>query len=522
MNSKHTPIFSLKNFRSFGDDHNDFELAPITVLTGRNSSGKSSLVKAMLLLSKQLNQPLGSRCPDYFASAYFKTSFQGLNLGGFSSVINEQATDCMLTLSYRIWSVFLNEEVVCKRTYHKNENDGINIGKLCSLTIENTNGDKIYQGHFPTLEDRPTLEDIDLSDLPTLEEENETYVDENDLIISKYYKHGEWNHEIIEKSLNQSGLEYKEISSLIRDRGLNRFVWYDSLIAAIATRLVGETETEKEKKEREERHKANAYRTLVFDEIVAPWFLRDISYIDSSTNEIQRTYNVKNKDKFSQIIDRLINQNDREKEIMGNDDNLFQSSYTVTSKWLKLFGIGDSVEICRLWSDEESIQVYVNKDGKRKLLADEGYGITQLVSIILQLELCKPQLIVLDFNENEKYTLKRTKTIYIEEPEVHLHPQYQSMLAEMFAETYLNHGIRFVIETHSEYLIRKFQVLVADKDSKLKASDVSLNYVDKGLDGVATNRKIGIADDGRLMDSFGEGFFDEAGGLSRQLLKLSL
>lgn len=333
MNSKHTPIFSLKNFRSFGDDHNDFELAPITVLTGRNSSGKSSLVKAMLLLSKQLNQRLGSPVPDYFASAYFKTSGHGLNLGGFSSVINEQATDCMLTLSYRIWSVFLNEEVVCKRTFHKNENDGINIGKLCSLTIENTNGEKIYQGHFPTLE-----------------EENETYVDENGkeyAFTDKYYKHGEWNHEIIEKSFNQSGLEYKEISRLMQERKLNRFVSDLSCLAPFFG------ETEKEMKENEERYKANAYRTLVFDEIVVPWFLRDISYIDSSTNEIQRTNNVKNKDKFSQIIDKLINQNDREKEIMGDDDNLFQSSYTVSSKWLYLFGIGDSVEIYRLINDEE-------------------------------------------------------------------------------------------------------------------------------------------------------------------------
>ena len=46
------PIFSLKNFRSFGEDGADFELAPITVLTGCNSAGKSSLVKALMLLSQ--------------------------------------------------------------------------------------------------------------------------------------------------------------------------------------------------------------------------------------------------------------------------------------------------------------------------------------------------------------------------------------------------------------------------------------------------------------------------------------
>ena len=51
-NMKNTnPIFTLKNFRSFGEDGADFELAPITVLTGCNSAGKSSLVKALMLLS---------------------------------------------------------------------------------------------------------------------------------------------------------------------------------------------------------------------------------------------------------------------------------------------------------------------------------------------------------------------------------------------------------------------------------------------------------------------------------------
>ena len=50
-NKNMNPVFSLKNFRSFGEDGADFELAPITVLTGCNSAGKSSLVKALMLLS---------------------------------------------------------------------------------------------------------------------------------------------------------------------------------------------------------------------------------------------------------------------------------------------------------------------------------------------------------------------------------------------------------------------------------------------------------------------------------------
>ena len=58
---KTNPIFSLKNFRSFGEEDADFELAPITVLTGCNSAGKSSMAKALMLLSQMPNR--AERCP---------------------------------------------------------------------------------------------------------------------------------------------------------------------------------------------------------------------------------------------------------------------------------------------------------------------------------------------------------------------------------------------------------------------------------------------------------------------------
>jgi predicted ATPase len=110
-------------------------------------------------------------------------------------------------------------------------------------------------------------------------------------------------------------------------------------------------------------------------------------------------------------------------------------------------------------------------------------------------------------------------SICVEEPEVHLHPKYQSMLAEMFVEAYQKYNIHFIIETHSEYLIRKLQVMVADKENVLSPNDVSLNYVEKDENGVSHNRQIKIQEDGRLTEPFGPGFFDESKSLVMQMLK---
>ena len=46
---------SLKNFRDFDEKGAEFGIAPITVLTGCNSSGKSSVIKSLMLLKQYFN-----------------------------------------------------------------------------------------------------------------------------------------------------------------------------------------------------------------------------------------------------------------------------------------------------------------------------------------------------------------------------------------------------------------------------------------------------------------------------------
>ena len=108
------------------------------------------------------------------------------------------------------------------------------------------------------------------------------------------------------------------------------------------------------------------------------------------------------------------------------------------------------------------------------------------------------------------------QTIAIEEPEIHLHPSYQSKLAEMFADAYKKWGTHFIIETHSEYLIRKMQTLVLpDSDYYVDPNIISVLYIN---DSDVNNREFGepqvkqivICPNGYLDDNFGPGFYDEA------------
>lgn len=100
--------------------------------------------------------------------------------------------------------------------------------------------------------------------------------------------------------------------------------------------------------------------------------------------------------------------------------------------------------------------------------------------------------------------------ILIEEPETNLHPYLQSKLAELFYEANREFKIQFIIETHSEYLVRKTQAIVKETQNQ-EAFKVYYFDKDKGI------YPMRYREDGKFMEEFGEGFFDEASKLAFKL-----
>ncbi|WP_228061028.1 MULTISPECIES: AAA family ATPase [unclassified Coleofasciculus] len=104
-------------------------------------------------------------------------------------------------------------------------------------------------------------------------------------------------------------------------------------------------------------------------------------------------------------------------------------------------------------------------------IADVGIGVSQVLPVLVALLVAEPGQLV-----------------YIEQPELHLHPRAQAALADILADA-AKPGVRVVVETHSELLLLAIQSLVAE--SKLSPDLVKLHWFTRGDDGMT---KVSSAD----------------------------
>ncbi len=115
------------------------------------------------------------------------------------------------------------------------------------------------------------------------------------------------------------------------------------------------------------------------------------------------------------------------------------------SKWLKKMGIAEKVEV-RQVGRSSRFELVVLKDGVWANLRDVGIGVSQVLPVL-----------------TVAYFVPSGSTVLLEEPEIHLHPLAQSVLAEMFVEVSQQRQVQFVVETHSEHLFRRMQTLIAKR-----------------------------------------------------------
>lgn len=106
---------------------------------------------------------------------------------------------------------------------------------------------------------------------------------------------------------------------------------------------------------------------------------------------------------------------------------------------------------------------HARQGGARDLvnIADVGFGVSQTLPVVVALLAADPG-----------------QTVYLEQPEIHLHPRAQLYFARLVNRA-LKRQVRVIIETHSSLLIRAVQTMIARDE--MDANDVALHWFTRSL-----------------------------------------
>ena len=100
--------------------------------------------------------------------------------------------------------------------------------------------------------------------------------------------------------------------------------------------------------------------------------------------------------------------------------------------------------------------------GPLRNLIDVGYGVSQVLPLITEL-----------------FRHDAPPMFLLQQPEVHLHPSAQAALGSLFCQV-ATPDCQLIIETHSDHLLDRVRMDVRDKTTELKPEDVSILFFQRG------------------------------------------
>lgn len=158
-------------------------------------------------------------------------------------------------------------------------------------------------------------------------------------------------------------------------------------------------------------------------------------------------------------------------------------------KFGRTAGLFDEISIAPLRpkKDGGAFQVEIRKFGNRlkgpkRNIIDVGYGVSQILPVIT--ELLRP-------GAPFKFLLQQ--------PEVHLHPRAQAALGTLFCQV-AGWNRQLFVETHSDHLIDRVRMEVRDDDLPIKPEEISILYFEREELGVRIY-SLGLDKEGNVLNA---------------------
>lgn len=482
----------IENFQGFGDGV-AIPLAPLTLIFGPNSSGKSSILRSIRLAQQSLAAQDRDREPRFLSTG------SAVDIGSFQTAVHRHDVDKVMRLGFEV----------------RNSPDSDPSSLLFSITKNMQINEMTYQGRIASRRG----EDIRLCFKKMNVEDsagNESAVQ---------YELDEESQAAIEK-LDRSSFEW--FSGLQKRRGKPEDIQDEALFDATKkmpwhfSNWIPKRETLKLRRQGEESplRDPNALGILLgsensidtsIGEVLSEFKKSRLPYV-GPLRTIPERITIESGIRESGLADgsdvaEALASNTSNRDLVSNwlyevTQERYRLAYLpISSDAMAIFGVAGALALHDIGSDS-----FV-------AFADVGTGLSQVLPILEKLVTADKALGAVKASplaaKRLKMRIRGGQTLLIEQPELHLHPKMQADLMTLFTRHVvesLGHN-QIIAETHSEAMILRLQSEISA--GKVPADLVSILYVDKdGASGMTKVSRLDIGDDGEFISPWPESFSD--------------
>ena len=495
---------ALRNFKPFAALQN-IKLAPLTLIYGPNSAGKSSIIQSLLLLQQSISEDRSSR-----GLGPLNPSGPGHDFGTIKAMINKQRSKSVFELGIGFEEPEPIRRTMASRRGRTTQNRAhMEFRLLSDLDTQHPNYNRHWmpqiefsQGEFTIgfkqnrrraaedSQNRFSLESDPIQAQSPLAPTGIFTLKDRDSAknLYDYLEHIELNDRVNSETLDILHLESQEnveshlrritfrsqpdsLGLLFPSRSQRRANWdRDNLSVDLEERLWHLTRSFHGQLQR-------ALQNLVY---LGPLRLPESKTLTFSNDTV---------DNVGQLGDR-------------SKEAFFQSSQRAQStinQWLSRLEIDYRVTVDEMTDPIRgtALSMTLKKRGNDTVIRgvyDVGFGISQVLPVIIQ------------------GVISGNQTICVEQPEIHLHPRLQAHLGDFLIDTATpnrrSSSNQWIVETHSELLIQRIQRRI--REQRLSNENVSVLYVEPDPKAGSKITELRLDAEGRFLDEWPRGFFSES------------
>ncbi len=392
----------IKNFKGWKDT-GVMELAPITILFGSNSSGKSSIGQFLVMLKQTVRQP------DRKTVLLLNGPQATVDLGFVSDIFYDHNLEADMKFYFR-WD--MDEQAVIENSSKKDIYNQIEFEGDIRVSDPQTQYLEVNEFKYRLYDNEKLKMSVGMRK-ETEADGNRNYVlaSDSDFKRTKAGRGWKLTEPVKFYGFSDAALAYYKDSDFLQD--------------------------------------LNLYQEDFFSKFY---------YLGPMRTKTKRTYSWSGVnpesvgDAGENTIAAILSARKQNKKLRFSDTR-YNEFEVIVGIALKKLGLIEEYKIDRI-GDRQEYEVTVRIKGSDRFvgLPDVGFGVSQVLPVIVQL-----------------FYAPDNSVVFIEQPEIHLHPNAQALLADVIIDAAnmweggRKRRIQIILETHSEHLLRRFQRRISEE-----------------------------------------------------------